>query len=245
MDMPDMPDMPGMDHGGMDHGGMDHGGMGHGGMDMGSGSCKMNMIFNSGLKDICIVFEWWHIRSGFSAFVSLLAVVALGVGYEYLRTLATSRLLNPKPTSVEIPLLSDMDRDSDDESVTESSGSPTAQADSDSLNGANGEEMSTSSTLVDLEATTTAASRKAAVSRSKYGAVSSYLDRTSRSFIQRHARFFKALMYAVQVVYSFFIMLIAMTYNCWIIIAVGVGAFIGHLTFGSKSGSTAKGMSCH
>ncbi|CAN9204049.1 unnamed protein product [Alternaria alternata] len=53
----------------------------------------------------------------------------------------------------------------------------------------------------------------------------------------------KAVLYAVQVFYSFFIMLLFMTYNGWIMLAVAVGAFVGYLMF-SQSSST-KSVACH
>ncbi|CZT19435.1 related to a putative low-affinity copper transport protein [Ramularia collo-cygni] len=53
----------------------------------------------------------------------------------------------------------------------------------------------------------------------------------------------KAAFYAVQVFYSFFIMLLFMTYNGWVMIAVGVGAFIGYLLFSGSSAS--KSAACH
>lgn len=71
-----------------------------------------------------------------------------------------------------------------------------------------------------------------------------------------------ALLYAVQVFYSFFIMLVFphsaseiasvlthsrllfMTYNGWIMLAVAVGAFVGYLVFGGGS-SAAKSAACH
>jgi copper transporter 1 len=72
-----------MDHGNMDHGNMDHGTMpGHGGMD---DMCQMSMLFTWNTKNLCIVFKWWHIRSALGLWISLLAVVAIGMGYEALR----------------------------------------------------------------------------------------------------------------------------------------------------------------
>lgn len=92
-------------HHAMDHSGMDHG---HGGHDMGP-MCNMNvstkklpqsltcssladlkllalqMLFTWNTEDLCIVFEWWHIRSTFGLVASLLAVVALVAGYEAVR----------------------------------------------------------------------------------------------------------------------------------------------------------------
>ncbi|KAI4849707.1 Ctr copper transporter [Aureobasidium sp. EXF-8845] len=53
----------------------------------------------------------------------------------------------------------------------------------------------------------------------------------------------KAALYAIQVFYSFFIMLLFMTYNGWIMLAVGVGAFVGYLVFGSST--VTKSAACH
>ncbi|CAK7240932.1 MAG: copper transpport protein [Sporothrix thermara] len=50
-------------------------------MDM----CSMNMLFTWDTRNLCIVFRWWHVRSTPGLFLSLLAVIALGVGYEALR----------------------------------------------------------------------------------------------------------------------------------------------------------------
>lgn len=36
-----------------------------------------------------------------------------------------------------------------------------------------------------------------------------------------------------------------MTYNGYIMIAVGVGAFVGYLVFGSKETSASKTVACH
>jgi len=57
------------------------------------------------------------------------------------------------------------------------------------------------------------------------------------------AKIVKALFYATQVFYSFFIMLLFMSYNGWVMLAVTVGAFIGYLAFGS--GSATKTVACH
>lgn len=43
------------------------------------------MLFTWDTNNLCIVFRQWHISSNFSLFVSLLAIVALGAGYEALR----------------------------------------------------------------------------------------------------------------------------------------------------------------
>lgn len=43
------------------------------------------MLFTWDTNNLCIVFRWWHIRSTPGLILSLLAVVALGAGYEALR----------------------------------------------------------------------------------------------------------------------------------------------------------------
>ena len=45
-------------------------------------------LFTWNTKDLCLVFRWWHVSSTSSLVFSLLAVVALGMGYEFLRELA-------------------------------------------------------------------------------------------------------------------------------------------------------------
>lgn len=60
---------------------------------------------------------------------------------------------------------------------------------------------------------------------------------------EQQQKIVKAMLYAVQVFYSFFIMLLFMTYNGWIMLAVAVGAFVGYLLF-SQSSST-KSVACH
>jgi copper transporter 1 len=53
----------------------------------------------------------------------------------------------------------------------------------------------------------------------------------------------KGMLYAVQVYYSFFIMLLFMTYNGWVMFAVAVGAFVGYLGFANSSAT--KSVACH
>ena len=60
---------------------------------------------------------------------------------------------------------------------------------------------------------------------------------------QQKTKVVKAALYALQVFYSFFIMLLFMTYNGWIMLAVAVGAFVGYLAFGGSS--AAKVAACH
>jgi len=43
------------------------------------------MLFTWSTKNLCIVFRQWHIRSTFDLVLSLIAVVAIGAGYEAIR----------------------------------------------------------------------------------------------------------------------------------------------------------------
>ncbi|KAF2442140.1 Ctr copper transporter [Karstenula rhodostoma CBS 690.94] len=60
---------------------------------------------------------------------------------------------------------------------------------------------------------------------------------------EQQTKVVKALFYAVQVFYSFFIMLLFMTYNGWVMLAVAVGAFVGYLLF--SGGPPTKTAACH
>ncbi|PSK60711.1 Copper transport protein CTR2 [Elsinoe australis] len=60
---------------------------------------------------------------------------------------------------------------------------------------------------------------------------------------EQKTKIIKAAFYAVQVFYSFFIMLLFMTYNGWVMFAVAAGAFVGYLMFGGTSAT--KSVACH
>ncbi|KKY26247.1 putative ctr copper transporter family protein [Diplodia seriata] len=66
---------------------------------------------------------------------------------------------------------------------------------------------------------------------------------------EKRVKLIKAVLYAVQVFYSFFIMLLFMTYNGWVMLAVAVGAFVGYLAFGDANGGggggATKTVACH
>ncbi|KGO71303.1 Ctr copper transporter [Penicillium italicum] len=66
----------------------------------------------------------------------------------------------------------------------------------------------------------------------------------NRAALARKGKLTMAALYAIQVFYSFFIMLLFMTYNGPVMIAVAVGAFIGYLAF-SEDTPAAKTIACH
>jgi len=68
------------------------------------------------------------------------------------------------------------------------------------------------------------------------------------------ARITRAVLYGLTVFLSFFLMLVFMTYNAYLILAVVAGAALGHFIFGkeldvegvlSGVGAGGKGMACH
>lgn len=59
----------------------------------------------------------------------------------------------------------------------------------------------------------------------------------------RQFKFKRSILYGFQIGYSFMLMLVFMTYNGWLMIAVVLGAMIGNNLWGYKS--TGRGMECH
>lgn len=62
--------------------------------------------------------------------------------------------------------------------------------------------------------------------------------------VSKRAHAIKALLYAIQNFYAFMLMLLFMTYNGWVMLAMGVGAFVGYLFFGMNTSAT-KESACH
>jgi copper transporter 1 len=80
-------------------------------------------------------------------------------------------------------------------------------------------------------------------------------DRSAPSYctVPFYPRVLRAALYGSQVFVSFFLMLVFMTYNAYLILAVVLGASIGHFVFGAvmdvesvlAGGDLSKGMACH
>ncbi|KAK3177262.1 copper transpport protein [Lecanicillium sp. MT-2017a] len=66
----------------------------------------------------------------------------------------------------------------------------------------------------------------------------------TRPEASRRGHLIKAILYAVQTFYAFMLMLIFMTYNGWVMVAVTLGAFFGYLLFGETTSAT-KDNACH
>ncbi|KAI1280030.1 Ctr copper transporter family-domain-containing protein [Xylaria sp. FL0933] len=74
--------------------------------------------------------------------------------------------------------------------------------------------------------------------------IGSGVSSSSESAVSQRARILKAILYGVQNFYAFMIMLLFMTYNGWVMIAVAVGAGLGYYIFGSNTRAT-KETACH
>ncbi|KIK63737.1 hypothetical protein GYMLUDRAFT_95298 [Collybiopsis luxurians FD-317 M1] len=190
----------------MDHGG--HGG--HSGHDMPMDQCSMNMLWNTQIVDTCIVFRSWHISSNTAFFFSCIAIIALGIFYEYLRVLQ-------KALDTRIALALTKDNRSRSRSRSSSRrNSPDITLESEGL---------LSGKIFNAGATGVA--------------------------VPLPSRILRAALYGVTVFLSFFLMLVFMTYNAYLILAVVLGAAIGHFIFGgfispdSILSADAKGMACH
>jgi len=70
------------------------------------------------------------------------------------------------------------------------------------------------------------------------------LPRRNQVEVSKRAHVIKAFLYAAQTFYAFMLMLLFMTYNGWVMIAVTVGAFVGYLVFGNSTSATKDGA-CH
>lgn len=122
------------------------------------------MVFTWDWENSCVIYEWWHIKTLNQFLLTLVAIVALGLFYEFSRAwISTWRSKNAPVAGV-----------------------------------------------------------------------------SARS---KELRIKLSLLYAFQVGYSFMLMLVFMTYNGWYMLAVTIGAGLGHYFWGSESESRA--MSCH
>ncbi|KAB5588400.1 Copper transport protein CTR2 [Ceratobasidium theobromae] len=174
-----------MHHMGMDgHGGMDHGG--HGGMDIGP-KCDMHMLWNT----------QQHISSNGTFLLSFIAIVLLGVVYEWLRR---------AQTILDIRIARSIAKGKT--SANNSSGRASPSED-EPLN--------------------------PRVFKQPMVATLSTGDRVAR-----------AALYGASLVF--------MTYNAYLILAVVLGAGVGHYVFGAQmnaeavlnnAGGAGKGMACH
>lgn len=166
---------------------MDHGG--HDDMNM----CKMNMLFNWDVENVCIVFEWWRIETPFGLLLSSLVIAGIAAGYEFLR--ASSRAYDNQL------LAADKKKDT--------------------------------SRRMDLEDDH---------SENESLLASTFVRQTTN--MSQQQRVTRSVFYAILVAISFWLMLVFMTYNGFLMLSVVIGAGIGHYAFGGNL-SSDRGIQCH
>ncbi|CAM0135268.1 copper transpport protein [Umbelopsis sp. WA50703] len=166
---------------------MEHGD--HDGMNM----CKMNMLFNWDVENVCIVFEWWRIETPFGLLLSSFVIAGIAAGYEFLR--ASSRAYDNQIIAADKKKDTSRRMDLEDE-----------QRENESL---------LSNTFV--------------------------RQNTNMSQQQRVTR---SVFYAILVAISFWLMLVFMTYNGFLMLSVVIGAGVGHYAFGGNL-SSDRGIQCH
>ncbi|KAJ7629882.1 Ctr copper transporter [Mycena rosella] len=173
--------------------------------------CSMNMLWNTQIVNTCIVFRSWHVSSTASLIGSCIAIMALGVFYEYLRAFQKSL-----DTRIALAL------------VASGKGKTRAASRSGrSTPGAGREEagLLTGRRIFNIPSTGTPV-----------------------PFLLRVLR---AALYGATVFLSFFLMLVFMTYNAYLILATVLGAALGHFVFGGTINVDAllseesKSMACH
>ncbi|KAG6827682.1 hypothetical protein H0H92_010751 [Tricholoma furcatifolium] len=185
---------------------MDHGG--HGDMPMGP-KCSMHMLWNTQIIDTCIVFRSWHISSTTDFVFSFLAIVGLGVLYEYLRVFQKN---------YDLRLAHSLDKGKGRATPNSGRSSPEVEYEENGLLTGRRSKKLNACTPVPLS-----------------------------------ARLFRAFLYGLTIFLSFFLMLVFMTYNAYLIFATVLGAALGHYIFGSTINVNAllteangpKTMACH
>ncbi|KAL4918841.1 Ctr copper transporter [Aspergillus aurantiobrunneus] len=212
-----------MHHMGMD---MDHGHHGHGDMDMGEGQCNMNMLFTWSTENLCIVFSRWRVSGPLSLLGSLVVIVLLAAGYEGIRQITRQyEVAHARRLSA----------------FTAATVGMFCWAELPLTLGLEGNEIANEAvTGTEPESEPEAQSQAYVRNASSPLLVGS----DNRRAVERRGKITMAALYAVQVFYSFFIMLLFMTYNGFVMLAVAVGAFVGYLAFGENM-SAAKSVACH
>ncbi|KAI9924726.1 Copper Transporter integral membrane protein that functions in high affinity copper transport [Aspergillus wentii] len=202
----------------MDMGGMDMGGMDMGGMDMGMGGCQVSMLWNWNTIDACFLSKSWHITSRGMFAGSCIGVICLVLALEFLRRLGREYdafivhrarlrrqyLSTPSPKIIPTTTSSP---DSEEENPN-----PASCCAND-----NGDKGATAAPVAKPTPT-------------PLPATATVTDDTPfrPSIIEQ---FIRALLHMLQFAVAYFVMLLAMYFNGYIIICIFIGAFLGSFIF--------------
>ncbi|KAJ1654079.1 copper transpport protein [Dispira simplex] len=196
--------------------------------------CAMNMAFNWDTKNVCVLFNFWRIQSVESLLVTCLLVVVLSVGYEF-----SKKLLRRWEWHTLRAGYSSHSRDG----RRAGGRSPTRTGEGGggiSTPGWTNEDDSD-----DIEENTRLAQSRLSRDSDTMVRVHGRAERHLGTKRYRRTRAIRAFFYSLQVFYSFLLMLIFMTYNCYLVISVVIGAAIGHFFFAPDDMAGFRSMSCH
>ncbi|KAM0791750.1 hypothetical protein ACM66B_004017 [Microbotryomycetes sp. NB124-2] len=210
--------------------------MDHGGHHDGPMACKMNMVWNTDPRGICLVFPSLQIGQTSSSVTGwMIALVLLAILYEYTRLYAlqldrqlkaqlrggATHLLRAPTSSLPLPGSTSFSGPSHSNTPAISGGSRRATT---SFSDATDQES-----LLQIRRTTT------------FGIVKLPLTIQVK----------RSLIYTFNLALSFYIMLLLMSFNAQIIASLLLGAFVGHFVFersidvNSPVDDDGKGLSCH
>lgn len=189
-----------------DHSGMDMGGGHSMGGGMGmGGSCKISMLWNWNTIDACFISSSWHVKSKGGFAGTCIGVVALCMAVELVR-----RFQREYDRFIYAQHL----KRAEAAAAVHNHPSDVSPEGTISKGGATGAAGFNSSFM------------------GKFFATSSTPASFTPSFLQQAVR---ALFYMFQFAGAYFIMLLAMYYNGYVIICIFIGAYLGNFLFGSDS----------
>ncbi|KAJ0419256.1 Ctr copper transporter family-domain-containing protein [Aspergillus carlsbadensis] len=192
-----------MDMGDHDMGGMDMGG------DDGGAACVISMLWNWNTIDSCFLSSQWHIRSRGMFAGSCIGVILLVIALEFLRRVARE---------YDSFLVRDAQRKSQYQSRSQFHEPNLAASAAESSSSTDHGKAPASTTTV-----TGAAAAAAAAVQGSGGGVS-----VRPTLVQQVLR---AFLHMLQFAVAYFVMLLAMYFNGYIIICIFIGAFLGSFIF--------------
>ncbi|KAJ1983194.1 copper transpport protein [Dimargaris cristalligena] len=204
-----------------DMAGMDMGGTTSTTMDHGDMDCGMAMYFNGHTRDFCVLFASWTITSDTALGIACLASFLISIGYELLK-LVMRRIDATAYRRVQ--------------RQTKLTAKELELANNASTDGAKDN---------DDEAHHQHTSADGAHNYAHYAPYGGAGDSHRRIGWFEPIYFLRCFMYGIQVFYAFFLMLIIMTYNVYLIVSVCVGAMVGFYLFGREEITGYQTPTCH
>jgi copper transporter 1 len=186
------------------------------------------MLFNWDVENVCIVFEWWRIKSPFGLLLSCFIIAGIAAGYEFLRHAS---------------------REYDDELIAANKKKDASRrledehAENDGL-------LSTSTSALTRYGSEKNRGRGSDTQSEIADPLSAcYLHILTMTLLlhrrmSQQQKVTRSIIYAVLVGISFWLMLVFMTYNGFLMISVVIGAGLGHYAFGGNL-PTDRGIQCH